>query len=79
MRTLNLSRSLLALTALFLTACAMTTQGGLGVEPGLPRANGLYDNHPYLVDTRRTRLEPIFESIVRLHTESLFRAEDGEL
>lgn len=41
----------------------------------VPKPDGQYDNHPYLVDPQKMRLESIFGSIVKLYTNSVL--EDG--
>ncbi len=45
----------------------------------VPGTDGLYDNHPYLVDSSRMDLARIMASFVTLHTRTKFEALDGEV
>lgn len=60
--------------AILLAGCAASP---VQQSVGALRADGLYDNHSYLVDSSRMRLSQIASSIVKLITRTTFESPDG--
>ncbi len=63
-----------AISVIFLTGCASAPSGP---KAALPRPDGRYDNHAYLVDSSQMDLSRVVSSIVTLVTRTTFLFPDG--
>lgn len=74
MSTFKLRPMMVAICILILSGCA---SGPSQPDGMLPRPDGRYDNHTYLVDSSRMDLSQVVSSIVILVTRTKFELPDG--